>query len=366
MTKFSRSVVLCLWVSFTISSVSFARGSRNFVQKKMAEEKEIEELEEIRDQERFENAVRQAVRYQDNHDLNIPLSEDILFYGLSFLEPRDLAKVARLNKAWNRVTNDSRLWKNILRRTYTKADETGLIRVLLSKGTIQPALQLLATHKDARDILQLELRSAVLDRRWKIVKELVAIGANLNKLQLTFTQIGPGTQTSIFEGDVFNWAMRNAVPYDARRLVKLGADFNKPDYKGETPLHHAVQYGNLDFVTTLLQMGADRYARTYNNVGHNSVEYAAMYGSPQMLRLLLMNVFSEVNRRNPDNGFTLLQFALSNRYHSVKNIQVLLEFGADPSICNNVRQNAYERALSMDHTEAAELLAPFWRRCSIQ
>ena len=57
--------------------------------------------------------------------------------------------------------------------------------------------------------------------------------------------------------------MRKNNPEAARRLLKHGANINARDYQGDTPLHFAVEKGELDFINLLHEHGADLDAKNH-------------------------------------------------------------------------------------------------------
>jgi ankyrin repeat protein len=56
-------------------------------------------------------------------------------------------------------------------------------------------------------------------------------------------------------------------------IIKLGADLTKLDWStGGTPLHYAVRYGNIEIVNTMLQYGANPFAK--NIIGITPIDVA--------------------------------------------------------------------------------------------
>ena len=70
----------------------------------------------------------------------------------------------------------------------------------------------------------------------------------------------------------------------ARSLIELGADVNKQDKDGNTPLMIALQEGDIDIVEDLLKNGADVYA---DNWGMTVLDFAIQSGDPKKVKLLL-------------------------------------------------------------------------------
>lgn len=95
----------------------------------------------------------------------------------------------------------------------------------------------------------------------------------------------------------------------ARLLLYSGADPNRPDYGGASPLHQAARLGNPEVTKALLQGGAEVNARF--GAGGLPLHFAAWSGNPEVVRLLLEHG-SEIDE--PDGyGLTPLQIAQDMR-----------------------------------------------------
>ena len=100
----------------------------------------------------------------------------------------------------------------------------------------------------------------------------------------------------------------------ATKLVEKGADINKT---GWTPLHYAASSGHLAIIALLLDQSAYIDAESPNRT--TPLMMAAMYGSPQAVKLLL-HEGADPTLRN-QQGLTALQFAQrGNRMDSVEAI----------------------------------------------
>lgn len=112
-----------------------------------------------------------------------------------------------------------------------------------------------------------------------------------NNIHLT-KQLTPGNATintidKSSGATPLTWAcMRRVDPRIAAWLISKGADLNKMDGEGETPLTTAISYGNVGVVMLLLTMGASPHIP--NNQGLPPVILACgQHGSLPMIRALI-------------------------------------------------------------------------------
>ena len=134
--------------------------------------------------------------------------------------------------------------------------------------------------------------------------------------------------------------LENAVVHDdierARKLLKEGADVNKPGTNGATPILLAAFQNNTPMVVFLIQHGAD--VNTTNNKGDTPLHGAAV-GSRVLVKTLL-DAGANVNRKNNDDE-TPLDWAFVTR-HTQDNAKVLLKAGANadhynPEMINQIK-----------------------------
>ena len=107
-------------------------------------------------------------------------------------------------------------------------------------------------------------------------------------------------------------------------LVEAGADKDKADLSGFTPLHAAVGRGHVEMTRYLVNAGANKDAA--NLAGITPMLAAAKKGFLRMARVL-MEAAADVNRADA-GGVTPLQ-AADERGHA-EIVELLLEAGADP------------------------------------
>ena len=134
----------------------------------------------------------------------------------------------------------------------------------------------------------------------------------------------------------------------ARVLMRAGADVNRTDAKGRTPLHHAVtRAGSADLVAALLHAGADAGKR--NERGETPLLLAGLLfteaidraGGVSVVTLLVQQGKADINAWDLD-GWTLLHQAASNDTPTLE--AACLALGGDPDIRTPLRETPFEMA----------------------
>ena len=134
-------------------------------------------------------------------------------------------------------------------------------------------------------------------------------------------------------------------------LVAAGADFNRPQADGTTPLHHAVRDDDVEAVRKLLRAGAD--PKVSNRYGVTPLSLAATNGDASMIELLL-KAGADPNAALP-GGQTVLMTAARTGNPDV--IRILIEHGASV----DARERSYGETALMwaaaeNHPDAAKVL----------
>lgn len=120
-------------------------------------------------------------------------------------------------------------------------------------------------------VLNEELVSAVLAKKWKKCEELIGRGADINHTVNKF-----GEPILFFAKDVVT----------IRKLLELGADINARDYSGEGILGHAILNSwGLDTIQELIKQGANIGCR--NNLYISPLERAVAVGNHEKIKLLI-------------------------------------------------------------------------------
>lgn len=110
----------------------------------------------------------------------------------------------------------------------------------------------------------------------------------------------------------------------ARRLLAAGAEVDAQGTAGWTPLHRAVKMGQGEMATLLLANGADVHAKGID--GWTPLLRAAMAGRAETGHLLIQ-AGAGVNQRSIHNGWTVLHWAAFSG--SLELVRYLLDAGAE-------------------------------------
>jgi ankyrin repeat protein len=99
--------------------------------------------------------------------------------------------------------------------------------------------------------------------------------------------------------------------------VKMGADYNIPNIEGDTPLHTAVLYENVEMVQLLLSF-PEIEINAKNNNNQTPLHAAAITGNFEIFQLLLSHPKIEINVKNNDDEIPLHIAALLANCEMVK------------------------------------------------
>lgn len=135
----------------------------------------------------------------------------------------------------------------------------------------------------------------------------------------------------------FYWAARSGDASKIQLLKKQGLDINAQNEDGMTALH--LGYNEESVIVRLIQAGADMYVETYEDDCEQPYT-AAMLASDSENRESLKRFLDYGYNANHQTsiGTTLLMFC-AGRYWP-RGVQLLLEYGADPSIKDKIGQTA--------------------------
>ncbi len=147
----------------------------------------------------------------------------------------------------------------------------------------------------------------------------------------------------------FAHAIRDNGLTTLQMLASSSAAVNVRDRLQDTPLHYAAIYGSPEAVRILLKAGADPKAR--NQAGATPLTYAAW--SFEKTRLLVENG-AEVNTAE-NGGVTPLMVAASVQ-GNIATVRYLIEKGANVRVLDGLHGDALMRAASMSDPETLRLL----------
>ncbi len=147
------------------------------------------------------------------------------------------------------------------------------------------------------------------------------------------------------------WVQRNP-PLSYQAQLADGLNPNQSDPTGETPLMHAGFQGDLVGVTALLHAGANPLAK--DKSGHSVLDYAAMGGNSEIVKLLLAGATKrEVN--SDANGWTAIDYAFSGTA-GVTTWDQLVKAGANINPGPNPAMTPLIAALQYDNMAAVRWL----------
>ena len=133
----------------------------------------------------------------------------------------------------------------------------------------------------------------------------------------------------------YAFALYDACEENNKQIVSLlltaGADVNKANNYGSSPLHSAVENGSAEIVKMLIDAGADvNKANNYN--GSSPLHSAVKNGSAEIVKMLI-DAGADINKANNYNGSSPLHSAVKNG--SVEIVKMLIDAGADVNKANN-------------------------------
>ncbi len=175
----------------------------------------------------------------------------------------------------------------------------------------------------------------------EILKLLLTAGADVNK------QNGDG-RTPIFTASA-----SGHMGILIKLLATMRVDVNIPDNNGATPLIVASLNGNTKIVTILLGYGGDVNA-TLN--GKTALHLAIEYEYPKIVEILAAAIETDLNRPN-NNGATPLIIAVLNGHIEI--VKILLDLGADANAKDSNGWTAHDLASETGHTDIVKLLKQY-------
>ena len=158
-------------------------------------------------------------------------------------------------------------------------------------------------------------------------------------------------QTPQFFEKTMDAAIRKDQSLLVASLLRHGGPANSLLPSGSPPLDVAASLGAIKVVRVLLENGADPNVIGKN--GSSPLEDASLKGSDSMVSMLLDHG-ALVNRLNSGSGTTALYAAASFGRGDV--VKLLLNRGANPSLCGSNRKSPYQAAVENGYSEVATLI----------
>lgn len=134
-------------------------------------------------------------------------------------------------------------------------------------------------------------------------------------------------------------------------LMTAGADVNKADKDGRTPLHFAAYEGRTEIVKVLIAAGAN--VNLANEGEHTPLLLAVYKGHTEIVKLLIA-AGANVNLANVDGDTPLI--AASREGHQTETVRLLIAAGADVNEADQTGWTPLKEAVFKGHTEIVELL----------
>ena len=230
------------------------------------------------------------------------------------------------------ITISSNLIKELM-----KNEEISLLEIIFKKYLKffdnEAIINLLTLYKNKTAISDLALHQLVDNDKYKfseckkpyyfhnvcksgnelIVRYLVKLGANINKENI----VG---ETPLFE------ACSSGNEHLVKYLIKLGADINKENNNGKTPLFNACSSGNELLVKYLVELGLNINKET--TYGETPLFDASRNGNEDVVKYLV-ELGANVNKVNNEGKTPLCGACWNSREKIVK---YLLEHGADADV----------------------------------
>jgi ankyrin repeat protein len=181
------------------------------------------------------------------------------------------------------------------------------------------------------------LHYAVSSSKWEAVEILLLLGADPEK-------------EDMYGNTPLITAVRANYPVIAEKLIRYGASVSKADRYGYTPLHHAASLGNLEMADMLLYY--DSNIESQDKDGNSPLMTGVCYGYSDIADLLLQSG-ADPNTRDR-KGFTPLMAASQNGDTLI--MSLLIDAGANLYAVNNEGADALGCAVISSAMESAEFL----------
>ena len=236
------------------------------------------------------------------HHLWVAPKSEFMLEMLSWLAPRIFVKIAFLldYESFKSCCRVNKKWK-----------------ALLTSKSLQETRYFVFEEEIVDE--ERELQTAIEGGDSKKVKELLSCGV-LDVNRLGDHDDGYGSETWI--------PLCHAADYDRREIanimLELGADPNRRDQYGETPLHRAAIHGFAEMIQILVDKGADM--EISEERGMTPSHFAALYNHRESVELLI-RMGAQIEKTDRD-GRTPLKLASEKRNRDV--VQTLIEAGAVP------------------------------------
>nr|XP_002730494.1 PREDICTED: ankyrin repeat domain-containing protein 24-like [Saccoglossus kowalevskii] len=158
---------------------------------------------------------------------------------------------------------------------------------------------------------------------------------------------------------VLHKAILNERLHQTRLLVSLGANIEKRDRDGRTPLMLCTVINNQEyaFKMFMILLRAGAYTNVRDNHGRSVLNYACLYGRVRMLKRLLKEEILELNFTDENGDTPLNHAAISGQLEIVKIlVEELTRFGMPVDMRNKQGYTALLLATKHGNYECARVL----------
>jgi len=140
---------------------------------------------------------------------------------------------------------------------------------------------------------------------------------------------------------------------EVKKMIEKGANVDKKDIAGQTPLMWAAGSGGLEMVKYLVENGAEVNAVSGKQGRGTPMIYAAAANQIEVVKYLLEND-ADINLTTPYQNETALMWAVAMGYTEV--VKLLVEKGADQKITNREGENVMDLAKKLNREDMVQLL----------
>lgn len=184
---------------------------------------------------------------------------------------------------------------------------------------------------------------------------------------------GANVDTKLYNGE--NLCTRLAAEHgnyndELQLLFDNGADFEKCNADGESPLHIAAYYGHATTLTTLLQFGVqvDKFSIEHECVNESALMIACARQHTSCIRILLLHG-ANPNLQGYNETFPLLE-TVSHTHTTtdkmIEHINMLIDGGANVNLCNCMNITPLLTAITQNKIEIVRCLLAHGADMSMQ
>jgi len=189
--------------------------------------------------------------------------------------------------------------------------------------------------KDFFDSVNLEFALAIQKEDLEKMKHL--------QDKITINHVGNEEMTFIM------WAIVNQTKQGLEQVLKMGADPNKKDKDGETPVAFVCAAKDIDYLSILLKYKGN--PNCYVSNGEPAIIFAALHGSWRNITRLL-EYGADVEMTDKDGDTVIMTCAAISKY---KEVYQLIKYGANVFHENKYGKNLIDRLKNANPDKGTEV-----------